>query len=59
MAVAACGEEGAITVHSATQSLDAIQSAVAKVLGIPFNKVNVGEWWRLVVKISDCGAAND
>ncbi len=43
VAMAEPGENGTLTVHSATQSLDAVQSAVAAVLGLPFNQITVGE----------------
>ena len=42
-AVAVPEEDGCLTVHSATQSLDAVQASVAQALGMPANKVNVGE----------------
>ena len=41
-AVAVPGEGGCLTVHSATQSLDAVQASVAQALGMPANQVNVG-----------------
>ena len=41
-AVAVPGENGCLSVHSATQSLDAFQASVAQALGMPANKVNVG-----------------
>jgi xanthine dehydrogenase large subunit len=40
-AVAEPGEDGAVKVWSATQSLDAVQQAVAAVLGVSFNQVAV------------------
>lgn len=42
VAVAVPGEEGTMTIHSGTQSLDAVQQAVAGVLGIQHHKVDVG-----------------
>jgi xanthine dehydrogenase large subunit len=39
-------EDGAVRVHSSTQSLDAVQLAVAQVLQLPFNKVTVGKDWH-------------
>lgn len=41
-AVAVPDEGGSITVHSATQSVDAVQRVVASTLGIPFHQVQ--EW---------------
>ena len=41
-AVAVPDEGGSITIHSATQSLDAMQRAVAVILGIPFHQVGPG-----------------
>jgi xanthine dehydrogenase large subunit len=41
-AVAVPHQESSLLVHSATQSLDAVQSAVAGVLGLAFNQVTVG-----------------
>ena len=38
-AVAVPDEGGTITVHSATQSVDAVQRAVAATLGAPFHQV--------------------
>jgi xanthine dehydrogenase molybdopterin-binding subunit B len=42
VAVAEPQEDGCLRLTSATQSLDAVQQAVAGVLGLPFNKVAVG-----------------
>jgi xanthine dehydrogenase molybdopterin-binding subunit B len=42
VAVAEPQEDGCLRVTSATQSLDAVQRAVAGVLGLPFNKIAVG-----------------
>lgn len=38
-AVAVPDEGGTITVHSATQTVDAVQRSVATTLGIPFHQV--------------------
>ena len=51
-AVAVPGEDGCLTVHSATQSLDAVQASVAQALGMPANKVNIGV---PLVHSMDCG----
>lgn len=51
VALAQPAEDGAVTVLSATQSLDAVQQAVAAVLGLPFHKVTVGEC------LADCRGA--
>ncbi|KAK9807521.1 hypothetical protein WJX72_001412 [[Myrmecia] bisecta] len=40
-AVVTPDEDGMFTVHSATQSLDAVQYAVAGVLGLPYHNINV------------------
>ena len=40
--MAAPDEGGTLVVHSATQSLDTVQHAVAKTLGLPDNKVRPG-----------------
>jgi indole-3-acetaldehyde oxidase len=40
-ALALPGEDGCVSVWSATQSLDAVQAAVAGVLGVAFNQVTV------------------
>ena len=57
-AVAVPDEGGTMTVHSATQSLDAVQRAVAAALGTPFHQVLHSDspvfgkcsqrsgWWR-------------
>ena len=37
------GEDGCLTLHSATQSLDCVQQAVCTALGMPANQVNVGK----------------
>ncbi len=42
-AVAEIGEGGSVTVHSSTQTLDGVQSAVARALGIQAHAVTVGE----------------
>jgi xanthine dehydrogenase molybdopterin-binding subunit B len=44
VAVAVPGEEGELTVYSSTQSLDAVQKAVAEVVGVGYHQVNVGKW---------------
>ena len=45
--MAAPDEGGTLVVHSATQSLDTVQRAVAKTLGLPDNKVRPGSGLRL------------
>jgi xanthine dehydrogenase molybdopterin-binding subunit B len=42
-AVATADEDGTVRVQSSTQTLDGVQAAVARVLGIPANSVTVGE----------------
>ncbi len=42
-AVAAPDEGGTLVVHSATQSLDTVQRAVARTLGLQDNKVRLGQ----------------
>ena len=41
-AIVVPGEDGCLTVHAATQSLDAVQQGLAMTLGMPANKINVG-----------------
>jgi xanthine dehydrogenase large subunit len=41
-AVAEVGEGGTVTVHSSTQTLDGVQQAVARALGIKAHAVTVG-----------------
>ena len=42
-AMAVPGEDGCLTVHSGTQSLDSIHQGLTMCTGLPANKVNVGE----------------
>ena len=41
-ALAVPGEDGCLTVHSGTQSLDSVHQGLTMCLGLPANKVNVG-----------------
>lgn len=42
-AVATADEDGTVNIHSSTQTLDGVQQAVARVLGVKANAVTVGE----------------
>ena len=47
-AVAEPDEDGTMRVWSSTQTIDGVQSAVARVLGVPAHSVNVGASSSLV-----------
>ena len=53
-AVAQPEEDGCVRVWSSTQSMDAVQSAVARVLALPAHRVNVGEVLPLLGPFCAC-----
>ena len=43
VAVVDVDEGGMLQVHAAIQGIDTCQSAVARIMGLPYNRVHVGE----------------